>query len=426
MVVGSASRAPSRRPSSVVSAARNENASPFRKNGLAPSYQQRFQRRRRDRLRAQKNGRTSAAVSSSPSQELQGNDEAASGASPQAAAHAAAWEMGGADPQSATPAFTSVTLPRQLRRPPFREPSRAALAVVDPALADTNIEFVKDCLEMNGAEMFAVLVHTTVLSAHKPRGPRSLPTHARIRVADARSDLPTHMLAAYAPQPASGAGAGAGGARAAQLSPVHAVQLAVYCTALRTLPASEPAAQLAAVAAAAAAEVTVPVVPLEVPAPRLLPMLVAVLYTQRHDNFLRALLGVPLLPPPPPPGTELQHGLPTPTHSPSGPAASLPHLPTQTTLFSQPFFSNRAPDAAEAEAEASPAALAQSIAGTSAALVALYARDARALLARVQLVGGVAADARALGVCDAGVWGTLDVAWAVLLGALGVCAGAPP
>lgn len=48
---------------------------------------------------------------------------------------------------------------------------------------------------------------------------------------------------------------------------------------------------------------------------------------------------------------------------------------------------------------------------------------AHALIKRARLTQALAANARVLGVCDMALWGAVDVAWAVLLGAIGVCAG---
>lgn len=61
-------------------------------------------------------------------------------------------EMGDAPtPQhEETPVFKGITLPRRLARPPYREINKAALAAVDPELADVSTEYIRDGLEMEG------------------------------------------------------------------------------------------------------------------------------------------------------------------------------------------------------------------------------------------------------------------------------------
>ena len=54
--------------------------------------------------------------------------------------------------KSSVPVCAGVALPRQLPRSPFREPRPQALAAVNPELVHTNIEYMKDCLELRGSE----------------------------------------------------------------------------------------------------------------------------------------------------------------------------------------------------------------------------------------------------------------------------------
>ena len=54
--------------------------------------------------------------------------------------------------ENSIPMFEGVTLPRQLARAPFRMPRSEALAAVDPGLVDTNIEYIKDCMELRGEQ----------------------------------------------------------------------------------------------------------------------------------------------------------------------------------------------------------------------------------------------------------------------------------
>lgn len=60
-----------------------------------------------------------------------------------------------ADPweaENAIPIFAGKTLPRQLLRAPYRTPRPEALAAVEPGLVDTNVEYIKDCMELRGEQ----------------------------------------------------------------------------------------------------------------------------------------------------------------------------------------------------------------------------------------------------------------------------------
>ena len=75
-------------------------------------------------------------------------------------------EMGDAPtPQhEETPIFKGITLPRRLARPPYREINKAALAAVDPELADVSTEYIRDGLEMEGlACVFSLSADLNVL-----------------------------------------------------------------------------------------------------------------------------------------------------------------------------------------------------------------------------------------------------------------------
>ncbi|KAL5514723.1 hypothetical protein ACEPAG_2039 [Sanghuangporus baumii] len=386
--------------------------------------------------------------------------------------------------ENAIPMFEGITLPRQLARAPFRTPRPEALAAIDPGLVDTNIEYIKDCMELRGEQMYASLRNTSILSLHKPHGQQYFPTSARVRVKNAHADLPTHLLAVRSSLPAgrdlvddlSSSSPSLNTPRpSAHYTPIHALTLAVYVPLLPALPPSDPSLQLpndsdsemdddegggGTGSKDLSVDVTLPVVVLRVPSPRTLGMLIAVLYSQRYDNLVKALLGIPLFPSAP--------------SSPVTPSAASSFDPatrkqSQSSLFTQSVFSqlfsplaDLPPSSYSSNVPASPTSPTRSAARHArltnrlthmSRLLALgylnapsspsptnssssttninlnlntnanVTNAASLLLHRTRLVQSLAANARALGVCDLAFWGAVDVAWAVLLGALGFVAG---
>ncbi|KAL5478423.1 hypothetical protein ACEPAI_2607 [Sanghuangporus weigelae] len=382
--------------------------------------------------------------------------------------------------ENAIPMFEGITLPRQLARAPFRTPRPETLAAIDPGLVDTNIEYIKDCMELRGEQMYASLRNTSILSLHKPHGPQYFPTSARVRVKNAHADLPTHLLAVRSSLPAgrdlvddlsSPSSTSLNTPRpSAHYTPIHALMLAVYAPFLPALPPSDPSLQLpndsdsemdddegggGTGSKDLSADVTLPVVVLRVPSPRTLGMLIAVLYSQRYDNLVKALLGIPLLP-----------SAPSSPVAPSAASAfdAATRKQSQSSLFTQSVFSqlfsplsDSAPSSYSSNVPASPTSPTRSAARharltsrlthmsrllalgylnapsssptdssssmTDIATNANATNAASLLLHRARLVQSLAANARALGVCDLAFWGAVDVAWAVLLGALGFVAG---
>ncbi|OCB89164.1 hypothetical protein A7U60_g3647 [Sanghuangporus baumii] len=386
--------------------------------------------------------------------------------------------------ENTIPMFEGITLPRQLARAPFRMPCPEALAAIDPGLVDTNIEYIKDCMELRGEQMYASLRNTSILSLHKPHGPQYFPTSARVRVKNAHADLPTHLLAVRSSLPAArdlvddlspSSSSSLNTPRpSAHYTPIHALTLAVYAPLLPALPPSDPSLQLPNDSDSEmdydggggtgnkdlSADVTLPVVVLRVPSPRTLGMLIAVLYSQRYDNLVKALLGIPLLP--------------APSSSPITPSAAsafdpATHKQSQSSLFTQSVFSqlfsplsDLPPSSYSSNIPASPTSPTRSAArharltnrlthmsrllalgylnspspsspmDSSSSITSTNANinantnvtnAAALLLHRARLVQSLAANARALGVCDLAFWGAVDVAWAVLLGTLGFVAG---
>ncbi|KAI5120022.1 hypothetical protein M0805_004651 [Coniferiporia weirii] len=395
-----------------------ENAPPLRKGRLSVSHKTISDRIKhrflQERARVRQNARSS---------NIQLPD-------PTATAVAADWMMGESPSQVGIPVFNGITLPRQLPRPPFREPGRDALAAIDPALVDTSVEFTKDCLEMDGAKLFDVLKRTSIVSAHRPHGPNSIPTSVRVRVSDAHAALPTHYLAIFSSLPSGAdladpdadpdAARPSAGVRAL-FSPVHSLMLAMHFPCVRPMQRSDPAAQLPTgdTPCDGAVELSLPVFALPVSSPRTFHLLLSTLYTQRYDNLLRALLGIPLVPLAPRPDVGSPQLIPSSSSfSPFSSSLASPISPTSPLSPSSP-----ASLSTPTSLPALDLRLTARITLMSTRLAATYHMDANALLRRARLAVAMAANARMLGVCDAGLWGALDVAWAVILGALSVCAG---
>ena len=292
--------------------------------------------------------------------------------------------------------------------------------------------------------MFNVLKRTSVLALNRPHGPRCLPVSARVRVSKAHGDLPTHVLAIRSSM--SGNKDMAHGEEGmsesttpavAQYTAIHALALAVYAPLLGALPPSDPSLQVPdSWTPGDDVELTLPVVVLRVPSPSTFGLLLAVLYSQRFDNFVKTLLGIPLITSDPS-KPQSQSSLFTQSVFASllSPLSELPPSPSkdESDTDSEAEMDVDAKTPTEDELAASRASrLTKRISSVSHLLALGYTRAAPAsdpitaahtLINRSRLVQALAANARALGICDLALWGAIDVAWAVLLGAIGVCAG---
>ncbi|EJD01792.1 uncharacterized protein FOMMEDRAFT_147007 [Fomitiporia mediterranea MF3/22] len=375
--------------------------------------------------------------------------------------------------ENSIPMFSGITLPRQLMRAPFRMPRPEALAAIDPGLVETNFEYIKDCMELRGEQMYTVLKNTTILSLHKPHGTHYFPTSARVRVNHAHADLPTHLLAVrsslpsgkdLADDPSSSSPSTLNAPRpSAYYTPIHALMLAVYAPLLPALPPSDPSQQLKDGSDsdydsdANVVDVTLPVAVLRIPSPATFGMLIAVLYSQRYDNLVKVLLGIPLSPPPSTDPKTMRKcsqsslltqsifsqlfsplsDLPPPAFSNNNNVQCSPVSPTSsssarhTRLTARLTHMSRLIALAYLNAPSTTAMLSDSIlsgtadveTGVEGVGVGDASHAASALHHRRRLVQALAANARVLGVCDLAFWGAIDVAWAVLLGALGFVAG---
>ncbi|OJT05907.1 hypothetical protein TRAPUB_3257 [Trametes pubescens] len=290
-----------------------------------------------------------------------------------------------------SPVAQKLNIPRRLARPSFSEPSRDAVARIDPALAGVPIEYIRKMLAGNAHSMIAALSLLTIPSAlpcaHLP------PTlDAPIRPSSQTPDLaafPTHVLAILSSRSSSATPTVASFADKGSLPPsttiplypASALVLAAHCSLLPPLPQGLPSS-------GRRAALTLPVVPLTIPSPETFALLHAYLHTLRADTLLASLL--PAL------------------------AAALPHMPAAGSSAAPPagklvyvaqFSSERLLRLAHALAGA-----AFQRGGPQGAM--------GGLMAHVKLINGLWQNVCALGVFDAELWGVLDLAWEVVLAAM--------
>ncbi|KAI0752840.1 hypothetical protein C8Q80DRAFT_1249115 [Daedaleopsis nitida] len=287
------------------------------------------------------------------------------------------------------PIEQKLNIPRRLARPSFTEPTRDAIARIDPGLASVPLEYVRKTLAANSHEMLTAISLLTLPSslpcAHlppsidaplrpTPQAPdtSAFPTHV-FAILSSRSSATTPTVASFADRsslPPS---------TTVPLFPASALVMAVHCALLPPLPhPHRPSGRRAAL--------TLPIVPLTVPSPETYPLLHAYLHTMRPDTLLASLL--PTL------------------------AASLPQLagPSSSAGSAKPayvaqFSSNQLARLAHALAGA-----AFQRGGTQGAL--------GGLMAHIKVTNGLWQNVCALGVFDAELWGVMDLAWEVVLAAM--------
>jgi len=162
-----------------------------------------------------------------------------------------------------------VSLPRTLTRPQFRDPSRGAIAAIEPELANVPIDYIRRGLRDMGDTMCSAVNNIM------PMLPRSVPASHRINLnmppASQNNRLPTHVLALSASKSSTDT---------PLLYPTHALLMAVYCTSLPTLPPNAPNST------------SIPILPLTVSSPTLFPLLQNFLLTKRHDMLLSSLFQI--------------------------------------------------------------------------------------------------------------------------------------
>ncbi|KAJ7216481.1 hypothetical protein GGX14DRAFT_604878 [Mycena pura] len=201
-------------------------------------------------------------------------------------------EMADADPAPQLARTTKrYVLPRELRRPPFKEVSAETLLSFEPELGDgessdlPDLEYIRDIMEEMGPGLLRAALSVDIAAPEN-----GLPKQIAITLKDTGSDYPppTHMLALYRPVAKDAPTA----RRHVTLVPTHSVVLALHCALLPpfTLRAAAPEY---APADSTGAQLTVPVQPLGLPAPPAFAPLAAFLYTKRADQLLKALLPAP-------------------------------------------------------------------------------------------------------------------------------------
>ncbi|KIJ64788.1 hypothetical protein HYDPIDRAFT_175315 [Hydnomerulius pinastri MD-312] len=173
--------------------------------------------------------------------------------------------------------MSTVTLPRYLSRPSFREISKATINAVAPELADTELNYIRDGLECLGPDMLQVLAGVKAEPISNV-----LPKELSVVINDLSADMPTHMLAVYSRQ------VSAATKRRVTLFPAHNIILAAHCSNLPILPTSNITRP-----ETVGSSISVPVVPLCIPAPEVFPQLSTFLYTKRIDHLLASLLPCP-------------------------------------------------------------------------------------------------------------------------------------
>ncbi|KAH7912849.1 hypothetical protein BJ138DRAFT_1171679 [Hygrophoropsis aurantiaca] len=170
-------------------------------------------------------------------------------------------------------ATTSISLPRRLARPQFRDVSADTLKLAAPELANAHPDYIRDKLANFGPEMLRVLSGVEAQPVTN-----KLPRELSVIINDISSDLPTHLLAVYSRQH--------GPHRRLTLFPTHNIMLAAHCTNLPALPTQKATS----IPDVAGSSITLPIIPLCIPSPETFPHLSRFIYTKRVDELYSSLL----------------------------------------------------------------------------------------------------------------------------------------
>lgn len=173
-----------------------------------------------------------------------------------------------------------LSLPKELARPEYKEVPVESLQAIDPALANTDIEHIRDSLDLLGSELMQSLASVKVNVIED-----KLPKELSITVSEATAILPTHLLAVFGKPSGNGP-------RKVTLYPVHSLVLASQCANLPKFPAALPVPLLEN----GKEEVQLPVFSICLPFPQSYALLSRYLYTKNIDLLLHTYL-----PRPPPP-----------------------------------------------------------------------------------------------------------------------------
>ncbi|KAJ7223743.1 hypothetical protein B0H12DRAFT_290071 [Mycena haematopus] len=251
-------------------------------------------------------------------------------------------------------------LPRTLARPSFPEITRAALHAASPDVGNASVEFIRKTLLETCHRMIS---GTSALSpSHLPTvlPKSSLPPFITVSLLPPRDSVqpyyPTHALAVSNPSPS-------GPADTHLIFPIHALVLAAHCSKLPVLP--PPALRTSGA-------VHLPVLPLTVPSAAAFSVLLAFMYSHRLDAVLNALFPVP--------------------HS-----------------FLRKITHKTVCAALQSGAD---------LHLLSAHLCAVSKADVQVLMIHTAHVKDLWQDMVALGIDDAALWDTVELAWQIVLGAL--------
>ncbi|KAI0634346.1 hypothetical protein C8Q77DRAFT_1111196 [Trametes polyzona] len=287
-----------------------------------------------------------------------------------------------------SPVAQKLNIPRRLARPNFSEPSRDAIARIDPALAGVPVEYIRKMLAGNSSQMITALSLLTIPSslpcAHLPPT-LDAPIRPSSQTPDATA-FPTHILAIFSARSSSATPTVASFADKSNLAPsttvplfpVSALVLTAHCSLLPPLPQGHPPA-------GRRVALTLPLVPLTIPSPETFPLLHAYLHTMRADTLLTSLL--PAL-------ASIIPSMTTPPGHAAGKQVYVAQFSSEKLLrFSRVLVS------------------------------AVYKRGGPqgalgALMAHVKHINGLWQNVCALGVFDAELWGAMDLAWEIVLAAM--------
>ncbi len=305
------------------------------------------------------------------------------------------------------PLEQKLNIPRRLARPSFNEPSRDAIARLDPGLAGVPLEYIRRLVDSNCQQyvsdcarsvctpltpqcrMLSALSLLTIPSAlpyaHLPQS-IDAPVRPTSQAPD-MSSFPTHVFAilssrmsAKTPTVASFADRHSlPPSTTVPLYPASALVMAVHCSLLPPLPQAPRSA-------GRRAALTLPIVPLTVPSPETYALLHAYLHTMRPDTLLASLL------------PSLVQSFPQLSSAGSSGGPNKLHYVGQ---FSSEHLMR----------------LAHALAG--AAFQRGGAQNALSgLMSHVKVINGLWQNVCALGVFDAELWGVMDLAWEVVLMAM--------
>ncbi|KAJ7736785.1 hypothetical protein DFH07DRAFT_927754 [Mycena maculata] len=262
-------------------------------------------------------------------------------------------------------------LPRTLVRPSFTEVSRTALLAASPELGNVSVEFIRKNLLATSPQMIS---GTSALSqSHLPTAlPKSsLPPYLTVPFFPPQDcghpSYPTHALAISNASPSGPVDMH----DMHLIFPIHALVLAAHCSKLPQLPPPAPRA---------AASVHLPVLPLALPSAPAFSILLAFMYAHRLDAVLSALFPVP------PPFLR-----------------KLTHKTVRAALQSGADLHL-----------------------LSAHLCTASGASVQVLMTHTAHVKELWQDMVALGIDDAALWDTVELAYEIVLGALNLAVMAPP